>query len=142
MAVALLVAAAPAAADPVAITAGSLNWGVKASFRNYVGAGGIAVAGGVTRVDAGASVDGLAWPVQSGSFDASTRALELRFAGSVHFSAHEGALDLTLASPRLLIDGAQETLLARVRSRPIGGGEIVDYGEIPVARLHTSAVPP
>ncbi len=130
---------------PVQITTGSLDWGVKASFRRYVGEVGITVSGGVTRTaDATAEypVPGFTWPLASGTFDPETKATTLQFAGSVHFLAHEGALDMTIAEPRLVLSGAESTLWAEVKSRPFSGGEIVDYGVIPVVSLDLSGKEP
>jgi len=128
----LAVATAPtASAAETAITDGSVTWGVKASWRSYIGESGISIAGGVTRAAGGA----FTWPVESGTFDDGTKVLELDLGGSVHFTAHEGALDMTISEPRLVIDGDDPQLLADVVSRSETTGEMVDYGEIPLATL-------
>ena len=56
LAVAVVAAAGPSSSTtvadeptPVAVTAGSLDWGVKGSFRRYVGEDGITASEGVTR---------------------------------------------------------------------------------------------
>jgi hypothetical protein len=135
------------AAEPteVQITEGSLNWGVKASFRRYVGEGGITVAGGVTRAsDTSAEfpVPGFQWPLVSGTFDTESKSTVLQFGGSVHFSAHEGALDLTIGQPKLVLTGAESTLYASVKSEPLSGGSIVDYGVIPIVSLDLTGKEP
>jgi hypothetical protein len=133
------------AASPVQITHGSLDWGVKASFRRYIGAAGITVSGGVTRpADATTEfpVPGFTWPLQSGTFDPATQSTELQFGGTVHFSAHDGALDMTISEPRLVLTGAESTLYADVRSRPLDGSPVKDYGVVPIGALDLSGREP
>ncbi|MET0931296.1 MAG: HtaA domain-containing protein [Aeromicrobium sp.] len=128
----LAVASAPSAtAAETAITHGTVTWGVKASWRNYIGESGIAVASGVTRAADGAFV----WPVESGSYDDVTKELLLELGGSVHFSAHEGALDMTISQPRLVIEGDESQLIAHVVSKSETTGDMVDFGEIPLVNL-------
>lgn len=129
----------------VQISSGSLDWGVKASFRRYVGEGGITVAGGVTRAnDASAEfpVPGFEWPLASGTFDTETKSTVLQFAGSVHFLAHEGALDMLIADPKLVLTGAESTLYATVKSQPLSGGGIKDFGVIPIVSLDLTGKEP
>jgi hypothetical protein len=151
LALSLLLAAAVAARadDPPAtttqISSGALNWGIKSSFRRYVGDGGITVAGGVTRTDDATDefpVKGFTWPLQSGTFDAATKSTVLQFGGSVRFLAHDGALDMTIAAPKLVLSGTESTLYAEVRSKPFSGGDVVDYGVVPVVSLDLSGKDP
>lgn len=142
-------ASAPAtrAAEPteVAITEGSLNWGIKASFRRYVGEGGITTSGGVTRPNDATPeypVPGFQWPLVSGTFDTATKSTVIQFAGSVHFLAHEGALDMLIADPKLVLSGAESTLYATVKSQPLSGGGIKDFGVIPIVSLDLTGKEP
>ncbi|HEY0276660.1 MAG TPA: HtaA domain-containing protein [Solirubrobacterales bacterium] len=137
--------AADAPAAPAQITEGSLNWGVKASFRRYIGEAGITTSGGVARSDDATSefpVPGFDWPLVSGSFDSETSSTVLQFGGSVHFLAHEGLLDMTVSEPKLVLTGGESTLYAAVKSRPFSSNEVIDYGVIPVVSLDLSEAEP
>jgi hypothetical protein len=130
---------------PTEITQGSLNWGIKASFRRYVGDAEITVSGGVTRTgDATAEfpVPGFTWPLESGTYDPATKSTTLQFAGTVHFSGHDGALDMTVSAPKLVLTGAESTLYADVLSRPLDGSPVKDYGVVPVGALDLSGQEP
>lgn len=76
-----LPAASPVAATGVAIEDGYLVWGVKESWRQYIGADRTTVEGGATT-----TADGLfRFPLTGGTYDAATGTTHLTFAGSVHF---------------------------------------------------------
>lgn len=119
------------AADNITVTDGTVTWGVKQSWRSYIGESGITVSGGVTRTGDGAFV----WPAKTGTYDSATKRLELKLGGSVHFTAHEGALDMTISSPRLVISGDEPQLFATVVSKNESTGQLVDFGEIPMVNL-------
>lgn len=127
--------ASPARADDtsdtsdtsVAISEGSVVWGVRASFRNYIGPGGIAVSDGLTRNAEGEFV----FDVEEGAYDTTTKALRLDLAGTVRFTAHEGALDMTLRNLEVVVDGAQPAVFADVTSKTLAG-ETVDYDHVAV----------
>lgn len=98
-------AAAPAAADgSCTVTAASLTWGFKESFRSYI-SGSIAKG-------AWEPVDGVTyatpeftWPTGTGEWDAATGAGRVEFAGGVRFTGHDGLLDTTIARPVLEATG-------------------------------------
>ncbi|MFJ9314838.1 HtaA domain-containing protein [Pimelobacter simplex] len=122
--------AAAAAAAPSAITEGTVVWGVRASFRQYIGAGGITVGDGLTTNDDGEFV----FDVSGGSYDADSKRLQLDLVGSVHFEAHEGALDMTFRNLELVLEGERPAILADVTSRALTG-ELVDFGHVPVVDI-------
>jgi hypothetical protein len=130
-------AGAQEAGDPVAITVGALEWGVRTSFRTYVGAGGITVSGGVTRGDGGT----FHWPFESGSYDAGTRSTTLQYGGEVSFLAHEGALDLHIARPRIEI-GPDGGLLHADMSGLSHSGQPFEWPGAEVALLDVAAAEP
>lgn len=137
---------------PVPAAAGSLTWGVKASFRSYVlgdiAHGTIASAGGASPVPGGylfpqsaASVDG------SGLGAASYR-------GSVTFTGHAGALSLRIADPIVRITSASAAVLSVSTStgrvdmaaldlaraaRTTGGGGAVTYTAAPATLTSAGA---
>ncbi|MDO8187078.1 HtaA domain-containing protein [Conexibacter sp. JD483] len=145
--VALLLSAAPASAAPTAITSGAgLDWGLKESWRNYIGPAGTTLSDGVTR-----NADGtFHFPVTGGSYEPDTGTTVVRFGGTVVFLGHcegEGgtrpcALDLTLSNPRVEITEDGSSLYATVASRPIEGGEIRPFENLNVAALDTEDATP
>jgi hypothetical protein len=79
---------APAHAAPVSFTGGTVSWGVKASWRRYIGRG--SQAGGGATIDGwdGNTPTGFTFPVESGTFDPATSTTVLDLAGFVHFQQY------------------------------------------------------
>ncbi|MDO8186857.1 HtaA domain-containing protein [Conexibacter sp. JD483] len=120
-AAALAGAAAPAGATEHQIASGHLTWGIKESWRRYIGTG--------TTVDGGAQIDGwvgsgdtaypttFTFPVAAGTYDDVTRSTRLRLSGSVHFQSWCGlvepgkcALDTRFSDLELTIDPVEQVL--------------------------------
>jgi hypothetical protein len=83
----------PAATDraPSKVTGGSLDWGVKASFRTYVTG---PIAHGDITVSGGASVNGdgaIRFPATGGTYDPSGAGTDVALSGTVRFSGHSSA---------------------------------------------------
>jgi hypothetical protein len=129
---AALVFAPPAQAqEPVPITDGYVDWGVRQSFRTYVGASGITVSQGAT-----INADGtFRFPVESGSYDPATRTTVVNARGTVHFEKHGGQLDVTIADPRVRIDGERPVLVVDTLSRDLESGELIAYDDVEFATL-------
>lgn len=129
--------ASPAAAEETQISEGSLNWGVRESFRTYIPSiahGTITVSGGATL-----GADGIpVFPVTNGSYDDETSTTIVQFGGSVRFWGHSGALDMTIADPRVEIGATGAVLYATVDSTPLDGGD-GHYGDIAFANLDVTA---
>ncbi|MEU4066152.1 HtaA domain-containing protein [Streptomyces wedmorensis] len=97
---------AAAAAPPTALSDGTLDWGIKQSFRSYLAQ---PFAHGRTTVEGGARqaanngaftfVDG------TGTYDTGSHATANTFKGGVHFEAHEGVLDIRISDVRLTTKG-------------------------------------
>lgn len=108
------------AADPGAIVDGTLDWGVKASFRSYV-TGPIAHGKVETTGGATATGDGYRFPDATGRFDADKKTLNAEFDGKVRFLGHkEGdayTLDLSLSHLKIQADGTKGKLVADVSSK-------------------------
>ncbi|MEU6249417.1 HtaA domain-containing protein [Glycomyces sp. NPDC047010] len=125
----LLLATAPAGAEPAAIEAGSLTWGLRQSWRTYIGPENVETAGGAASDAAGI----VTFPLADGTFDEATGATVLDFTGSVRYTAHCGhyangtpedcALDLTLSDLHAVIDAGAQTLSAHVLQRPLTTGD-------------------
>jgi len=116
-------------------TAGSLTWGVKESFRSYivgpVAHGGAATSGGASVAD-GVFRFGQA---DGGTWTAATGTGTVRYAGTVRFTGHDGALDIALTNPVVEITGATSgRLLVDARSTGLDGSTFVRDG-VAVATL-------
>lgn len=134
----LSAAPSPAPAATTAITEGSLDWGIKESWRNYVGGG---------EVSEGATVnpDGTySFPVTSGSFDDETKTTVLNLAGRVQWRAYPDyrgpglwGLDTTYKDLTVTIGPTQQV----VRGTHIGylqgdpGGAMVTDADVVLAKL-------
>ncbi len=140
----LLLASLARAADPVPITSGAgADWGVKTSFRNYIvgpiAHGAIELGDGATR-----NADGtFHWPITGGEYDPETRAVVVRFGGSVHFSGHDGELDMRVWNPRVEITPEGADIYAEVISKPnIDGAPTKEFPNTRLARLDPTALEP
>lgn len=101
------------------ITGGSLAWGVRASFNNYI-RGSIAHGGWDLN---GISWDGanFNWPATGGVYNTATKSGTIYYGGSVHYHGHDGILDLTLANPTLVINGNSGALYLSVTGSDMQG---------------------
>jgi hypothetical protein len=145
-AITLLATAAAAAAATLPIKGGDVDWGIKASFRSYIKS---PIAAGKIEVSNGAveATDGTyKFPVESGTYDLTTHSTEVQTKGTVHFTGHYSggvpALDMTVADPRVLLEGEAGTVFADVTSKSLSTGETVAYPGVEFATLDTSAVAP
>ncbi|MGI5350488.1 HtaA domain-containing protein [Streptomyces sp. CA-250714] len=137
--------AAPQAAPAIPLTAGTLDWGIKKSFRDYlngpIAKGKITVADGA-RTNADGSfrfTDG------TGSYDMTTHAVTASFHGSVHLYGHHGALDIKLSGFSMETEGKSGTLRADVDTGTgeDGAGEPEKTkDDVPLASLDLSQVKP
>lgn len=142
----LVASAAPAAAEEVELGGGHADWGVKESFRNYVEGpiahGEITVTDGATR-----NADGtFRFPVAGGIHDAEAAEAEVVLGGSVRFNGHdEGSgpqLDLTIADPRIVLEGEAGILHADVTSLSFGESEPVEYPDVAFGELDLTRIVP
>ncbi len=124
-------------AQATTVTDGTVVWGVRASFRNYIGPDGITISDGLTRNGDGEFV----FDVSGGSFDSDTKRLQLDLVGTVRFYAHAGALDMTFRNLEVVIDGEQPAIYADVVSKALTG-ETVDFGHVPVVDIPFAGTSP
>lgn len=118
--------AAEDAAAACAVTDGTLTWGVKESFRSYISG---SIANGSWEASDGATYDtpSFQWGSGIGEIDPATGTGSVSFTGSVHFTGHDGVLDLTLANPTLEFEGdGKATLLLDARSTDATGEVTID----------------
>ena len=134
------VSATPALAEGEGETASAcqvetatLNWGLKQSFRQYItgaiAGGGWEVYGDATYVtpsltETGAVEDGtdlFQWSSGTGEVASTLETGTIAFAGGVHFSGHDGGLELNIANPAIELEGPDTGyLLLEVSEAPAG----------------------
>ncbi|MDY6051773.1 MAG: HtaA domain-containing protein, partial [Rothia sp. (in: high G+C Gram-positive bacteria)] len=117
------------------VSAATLSWGVRSSFRNYIG-GGIAQ-GGWELSDTTYSNSTFNWSQGTGSFADGKGTVN--FTGSVRFTGHKGTLNTLMANPRLEINGSTGTLYLSVTSNNTDG-VATNYGEVAFATVDTSSL--
>jgi hypothetical protein len=138
----------PPVSGPVSVTGGGLDWGVKASFRSYI-LGPIAGGSYTTAVGATKNGDGtIHFPVTGGRHDDADGTTTATLGGSVTFIGHDDAygagsgpaLVVTIANPKVVIDGDHGTLIADVSSKPnVAGAAVVSYPGVELADLAVPA---
>ena len=144
---AALVLAAPTAAQAdtasgCEITDGALSWGVKESFRAYI-SGSIANGEWETSDGAAYETPDFHWTGGTGSFDPETGTGSVSFAGAVHFTGHDGVLDLVLANPTIAFeDDGGAALLLDAKSNDMEGDVAVDTEQEWVGEIVTGTEPP
>jgi len=125
------------------VTDGSFTWGVKESFRSYISG---SIANGSWEPSEGATYEtpDFQWSGATGEIDPETGTGTVSFVGTVHFTGHDGVLDLTMANPTIEFEGdGKAALLLDTRSTDATGEVAIDaeqewVGEVTV----TDAVAP
>ncbi|HSL74604.1 MAG TPA: HtaA domain-containing protein [Ilumatobacteraceae bacterium] len=142
---------ANASAAPVAVTGGTIDWGVRQSFRNYVvgpiAAGTITASGGVTQAAANGPFQ---WPVTGGTSDSGS--LSVQSSGTVVFTGHNDPaqgdlLEVRYSNLRVSITGTTGNLIADIQSRQFTGigspaGPLNDFPNLTFGALDLSGVTP
>lgn len=114
-----------------AAASGQLVWGVKSSFRSYIGG---PVAQGKVTTSGHASTAGngsYVFPQGSTSATPPSASGTTRYRGQVGFSGHHGELDMTLRNPRVVVTSSTKGTLV-VDSRPTGA---TSYTTVTVSSL-------
>jgi hypothetical protein len=139
---ALFLSAASAAAATIPIKGGEVGWGIKESFRSYIegpiAKGKIELSGGAVRAADGTFV----FPVGAGTYDTTTHTTEVVASGTVHFTGHEGALDVTFSDPRVVVGAESSAVFADVSSKAFSPGEPEAFPDVEFASLDPSGVAP
>lgn len=120
------------------INSGSLLWGVRKSFTTYIRG---SIANGDWTTSNGVTWTGsqFSFPVSSGTYDRATKSGTVSYSGTIHFTGHNGILDLTLSNPRLVISGSSAKLYLTVSSSDTSGNK-TNYGEVYFADVTLSKV--
>lgn len=120
--------AATAASGPsTSVTGGTLDWGFKQSFRNYVPAAGQSVSGGASK-----NADGtFRFAASGGSYDPATRKLTVTGSGAAVFDYRAHTFVISLRDPAIELTPTTGTLTAGVDVRlvdPTTGATTSDPG--------------
>ncbi len=106
----------------------TLDWGVKASFRDYISG---SIAKGAVEPIGTVELDGdtYLWSGGEGELDSDTGVGSVAFDGGLHFTGHDGLLDLRIENPVVTIaaDGTG-TLSADVFSKALEGDDVSEKG--------------
>ncbi len=109
---ALLVVAAGvpaiATAAPTSVLAGTIDWGFKESFRNYVPKAGQSADGGATKRPDGT----FQWTVDGGSYDPATRELVVEGSGRAVFNFQGHTFVISIAEPTITLTGTEGLMAA------------------------------
>lgn len=108
------------------VTGGELKWGVKEGFRSYISG---TIANGSWEVANGASYETplFGWANPTGEIDAVTGEGSVSFTGSIHFTGHDGVLNLEIANPTVEFSGdGTAKLLMDTKSNNAQGELVVD----------------
>ncbi|WP_030679509.1 HtaA domain-containing protein [Streptomyces rimosus] len=120
------------------IVDGTLDWGVKKSFRDYV-TGPIAHGKAELAGGAATSAAGYRFSKGHGTFDGAKSALAADFNGSVRFTGHEGALDLKFSNLKVKAGGTKGTLVADVSAKSRATGKVTNTPGMALADLKVPA---
>lgn len=107
------------------VQAATAEWGVKKSFQSYI-TGSIAK-GAWTLDGVGYDNSRFQFTGNGGDVDTAARSGSIRYGGSMHFTGHNGVLDLTIANLEVRFNGTSGQLIADVRSSNMEG-ERKDFG--------------
>ncbi|GCD46285.1 HtaA domain-containing protein [Streptomyces paromomycinus] len=130
--------AAASAAASGKVLDGTLDWGVKQSFREYITG---PIAHGKAELAGGAvtSAAGYRFPKGHGTYDTAKASLAAQFNGSVRFTGHEGVLDLKFSNLKVTANGTKGTLIADVSAKARATGKVTDTPGMAVADLKIPA---
>jgi len=128
------------AAEACAVTDGTLSWGVKERFRSYI-SGTIANGSWDTTDGATYETPEFQWSGATGSFDPASGTGSVSFPGTVHFTGHDGVLDLTLGNPTIDLEGETAALLLDAHSNDMEGEVAVDAQQEWVGDVVLDAAP-
>jgi len=121
---------------PASAPAGSLQWGVKASYREYITG---PIAQGSVSVSEGASASGSRYGFpQAGdsSYNTATGTGSTSYRGAVRFFGHDGLIDMTVSDPIVRVTSSSRAVLSAV----VSGRGRIDLGYVDLAAASRSTV--
>lgn len=131
---------APRTALTCTVDDARLTWGFKESFRSYL-SGSIANGEWTTAGDAGYETPEFFFDGGAGDRDEDAGTTVVQFAGSIRFTGHDGALDVTIAEPRIEASADSAVLILDVTGTTQDGRDIV-RAAVPFADLDLTQVQP
>ncbi|AWE42820.1 HtaA domain-containing protein [Actinobaculum sp. 313] len=120
------------------VTSGTLSWALRSSFTTYI-RGSIAKGNWTTASGANWGGSQFNFTARGGLFDTSSNSGTVYYSGAVHFTGHNGLLDMMIANPELQINGQTGTLYLNVSSSDTSGNK-TDYGKVAFANVRFSSV--
>lgn len=124
-----------AASSTCTVTGGDLKWGVKESFRSYISG---SIANGGWEVADGASYETplFGWSNATGEIDAETGEGTVSFVGTMHFSGHDGVLNLVMKNPTIELNGdGTGRLLLDAKSNNAQGELVIDEAQVYIGKI-------
>ena len=110
------------------VSGAGIQWGVKESFRTYI-----------TGSIANGSISG-GWGAGAGAYSTDSDRGRVSYTGSVHYTGHNGLLDMTLSNPRIQVNSATSaSLILNVQSTDASGDPAVNASGIVFATLSLPA---
>ncbi|MCQ9342949.1 HtaA domain-containing protein [Corynebacterium kozikiae] len=113
------------------------SWGIKASFQSYI-TGSIAK-GKWELQGVGHSGGAFQFSGNTGNVDVASKKGNLRYSGAVHFTGHNGVLDLRISDLEVSFAGSQGQLIANVTSSNMEGVR-TDFGRVAIANLNVNTL--
>lgn len=110
------------------VESGTLEWGVKESFRKYV-TGGFAHGSATPKDGATNSGNGFAFPAVSSAIGSGNQGT-VTFGGSVNFKAHGELLNITLSNIKLRVNGSTGQLSADYAATEFKGMNVTTVGKM------------
>ncbi|SQG63563.1 putative cell-surface hemin receptor [Corynebacterium renale] len=117
------------------VTSANAAWAIKESFQSYI-TGSIAK-GRWTLSGASHSGGKFQFSGSKGNVDTETKQGSVLYDGSVHFTGHNGVLDLKISNPEIHFNGNSGQLIAQVQSSNMEGKR-TDFGRVALANLQFS----
>lgn len=115
--------ATTATASSCAVTAGTMHWGVKESFRSYI-SGSIANGEWTVSDDMRYETPDFIWDKAAGEVSEDLSSGSIGFTGAVHFTGHSGAMKLDLSDPVIEFEDQETAYLTLT----IGATDSADAG--------------
>ena len=103
------------------VAGATLTWGVRASFRSYITG---PIANGAIATTGVSGSGPWTWSGGTGRFNAVDRIGAASWSGGVHFTGHDGALDLTFSAPRITVTSASSATLSVLVTTPSGSSRV------------------
>lgn len=127
--------ASTATSSTCTVTGGDLKWGVKESFRSYISG---SIANGGWEVSDGAAYETplFSWTNASGEIDAETGEGTVSFVGTMHFTGHDGVLNLVMKNPTVELNGdGTGRLLLDAKSNNAQGELVIDETQVYIGKI-------